>query len=246
MRNLLFPGQTWISPPSGGETADYRLPIVPLPSRLATVSQPVGELDTLRERVSVPDLSRKGPFDIHRDRLHSDASPQSCQDSQGCPFRITSYDLEIDGSDLSPEYGVQLHDPRLLEYVGAPKSARLLSRSPEYWVQHMGREKFLSAALQLQHDAGLILSNGQVLQQLGTALHGASANVMGAVRGRQPFPTHAMQHTLPSCRVRRAAHYMTAMGLWRPSVALGIRGPLPVATCTTCMSCGDCFPEVPL
>ena len=196
--------------------------------------------DTLRERVHVPDLSREGPFDIYRDRLQSDAPPRLCQDSQGCPFRITSYDLEIDGSDFSPEYGVQLHDPRLLEYVGTPKSARLLSRSPEYWVQHMGREKTLSAALQLQHDAGLILSNVQVLQQLVTALHGASANVMGAVRGRQPFPTHAMQHALPSCRVRRAAHYMTAMGLWRPPVAPGIRGPLPVATCTTC------FPDMPL
>ena len=115
------------------------------------MSQPVGELDTLRERVNVPDLSREGLFDIHRDCLHSDASPRSCQDNQGCPFRITSYDLEIDGSDFSPEYGVQLHDPRLLEYVGAPESARLLSRSPEYWVQHMGMEKTLSAALQLQH-----------------------------------------------------------------------------------------------
>ena len=65
-----------------------------------TVSQPVGELDTLRECVNVPDLSREGPFDIHRDRLHSDASPRSCQDNQGCPFCITSYDLEIDGSDF--------------------------------------------------------------------------------------------------------------------------------------------------
>ena len=75
---------------------------------------------------------------------------------------------------------------------------------------------------------------------------GDNRSVMGAVRGRQPFPHHTMQHVLPSCRVRRAAHYMTAMGLWRPPVAPGIRGPLPVATCPTCMSCGDCFPEVPL
>ena len=141
---------------------------------------------------------------------------------------------------------MQLHDPCLLEYVGAPESARLLSRSPEYWLQYMGREKTLSAALQLQHDAGLILSNVQVLQQLVTALHGASSNVMWAVRGCQPFPHHAMQHALPSFRFRRAAHYMRAMGSWRPPLAPGIRGPLPVATCPTCMSCGDCFPDVPL
>ena len=84
----MFPGQTWIGPPSGGVTADYQMLTVPLPSRLATVCQPVGELDTLRERVHVPDLSREGPFDIYRDRLQSDAPPRLCQDSQGCPFRI--------------------------------------------------------------------------------------------------------------------------------------------------------------
>ena len=158
---------------------------------------------------------------------------------------VRSASLEVYGSDFSPEYGVQLHDPRLLEYVGAPESARLLSRSPEYWVEHMGRKKTLSATLQLQHDAELILSNVQVLQQLVTALHDASANVMGAVRGHQPFPTHAMRHALPSSRFRQAAHYMTAMGLCHPPIAPGIRGPLPVATCNACMSCGDCFPEMP-
>ena len=128
--------------------------------------------------MNVPDLSREGPFDIHQGHQHSGASPRLRQDNQGCPFRLTSYDTEEGGPDLSPVYGVQLHDPRLLEYVGAPESGRLLSRSPEYWVQHMGREKTLSVALQLQHDAGLILSNVQVLQQLVTALNGASSGVI--------------------------------------------------------------------
>ena len=58
------------------------------------------------------------------------------------------------------------------------ESAWLLSRDPEYWVEHMGREKTLSAALQLQHDAGLILSNVQILQQLVTVLYGAFVNAM--------------------------------------------------------------------
>ena len=235
-KNLFLLGQPWVDPSSGGEPADYRLPAAPLTSRLATVSQHMGELDAVRERVNVPDLSREGPFDIHRGHHHSGASPRLRRDNQGCPFRMTSYDSEKGGPDFSPAYGVQLHDPRLLEYVGAPESAHLLSRSPEYWVQHMGREKTLSAALQLQHDAGLILSNVQVLQQLVTALNGASSYVMRAVHGRQPFPTDAMQHVMPSYRVRRAAHYMTEMGLWRPPVAPEIRGPLPVATCNACMS----------
>ena len=75
---------------------------------------------------------------------------------------MTSYDEDTSGLDFTPAYGVQLHDPRLLEYVGAPESARLTSRSPEYWVHHMGREKALSAALQRQHDAGLILGGDSV------------------------------------------------------------------------------------
>ena len=186
-------------------------------------------MNSLRERANAPDVSREGPFDVHRVRHHPDTPLRSSQDSQGCPFRITLYDLEIDGSDFSPEYGVLLHDPRLLEYVGAPESARLLSRSPEYWVEHMGREKTLSAAMQLQHDAGLILSNDQILHYT-TALHSASANVMGAIRGHQPFPTQAMRHALPSGRVRRAAHYMTAMCLWHPPIAPGLACPAVTAS----------------
>ena len=136
--------------------------------------------------------------------------------------------------DFTPAYGVQLHDQRLLEYVGAPES----------WVHHMGREKALSAALQLQHDAGLILSNVQVLQQLVTALNRTSSDVLRAVHGRQQFPANAMQQVMPSYRVRRAAHYMMAMGLWHPPVATEIRGPLPL--CNACMSCSDCFMDVPM
>ena len=50
-------------------------------------------------------------------------------------------------SGFTPAYGIELHDPRLLEYVGAPESARLLSRNPEYWLHHLGHEKTLAAAL---------------------------------------------------------------------------------------------------
>ena len=118
-KNLSFRDQPWVDPSSGGEPADYRLPAAPLTSRLVTTSQHVGELDAVRERMNVPDLSREGPFDIHRGHHHSGASPHLRQDNQGRPFRMTSYDAEKGGPDFSPAYGVQLHDPRLLEYVGA-------------------------------------------------------------------------------------------------------------------------------
>ena len=121
---------------------------------------------------------------------------------------MTSYDDDADRSDLDPAYGLYLHDPRLLEYVGAPESARLLSRAPDYWIHHMGRDRAISAALQLQPDAGLILSNLQVLGQFMTSLNTMSSEVMQLAFVHKPFPTEAVQLLAPSHRVRRAAHYM--------------------------------------
>ena len=83
----------------------------------------------------------------------------------------------------------------------------------------------LVAALQLQHNAGLILSNVQVLQQFVTSLNRISSEVMRVTFGREPFPADAMQQVVPSYHVRRAAHYMAAMGLWRQPSTQGIRGP---------------------
>ena len=144
---------------------------------------------------------------------------------------MTSYDEDNSSSEFNPAYGIHLHDPRLLEYVDAPESARLLSHSPEYWLHHMGCEKTLSAALQLQHDAGLILSNLQVLQQFVTSLKRMSSEVMRVAFDREQFPSEVVQTVAPAHRVRRAAHYMSAMGLWRPPSTQGIHGPLPSASC---------------
>ena len=148
----------------------------------------------------------------------SGASPRVLDGMRGCQYHMTSYDQDSGGPDFSLAYGIQLHDPRLLEYVGAPESARLLSRSPEYWLHHLGHDKMLGATLQLQHNAGLILSNVQVLQQFVTSLNWASSEVMRVAFGRAPFPADAIQQVVPSYRVRRAAHYMAAMGLWRPPI----------------------------
>ena len=138
----------------------------------------------------MPDLSREGPFDVHQDTLESRATTQVLDSLPGCQYRMTSYDDDVDRSDLNPAYGLHLRDPRLLEYVGAPESARLLSRTPEYWMHHMGRDRAMSAALQLQHDAGLILSNLQVLGQFVTSL-----NRMGLWR---PPSTPGVPGPLPS------------------------------------------------
>ena len=135
------------------------------------VSSTAGVTEVAGGHQRLPDLSLEGPFDVHQDRPVYGASPRVLDGMRGCQYRMTSYNQDSGGPDFSPAYGIQLHDPRLLEDVGAPESARLLSHSPEYWLHHLGHEKTLGAALQLQHDAGLILSNVQVLQQFVTSLN---------------------------------------------------------------------------
>ena len=73
-------------------------------------------------------------------------------------------------------------------------------------MHHFGHEKTLAGALQLQHDAGLILSNVQVLQQFVTSLNRTSSEVKRVAFGRAPFPADAMQRVVPS--------YMLI--IWRP------------------------------
>ena len=73
----------------------------------------------------MPDLSREGPFDVHQDALESGATLQVLDSLPGCQYRMTSYDDDVDRSDLNPAYGFHLHDPRLLGVcwgarVGAP------------------------------------------------------------------------------------------------------------------------------
>ena len=161
--------------------------------------------------LSMLDLSREGPFDVHQDSSRSGASPRVLDNLRGCQYRMTSYDEDTSSSEFNPAYGIHLHDPRLLEYVGAPESARLLSRSPEYWLHHMGHEKTLSAVLQLQHDAGLILSNLQVLQQFVTSLNRMSSEVMRGAFDQDPFPSEVVQTVAPAHRVRDGRRT-----IWRP------------------------------
>ena len=85
----------------------------------------------------------RAPFDVLQDHPDSGASPRVLNGVRSCQYRMASYDEEHGGPDFTPAYGMQLHDPWLLEYVGAPESARLFSRSPEYWLHHLGHEKTL-------------------------------------------------------------------------------------------------------
>ena len=140
-----------------------------------------------------PDLTKEGPFDAREAEPEPGQSPLVLNSMPGCQFRMTSYDDRDNRDDLDPAYGLHLHDPRMMEYMGAPESARLLGWSPEYWLEHMGWDRAVSAALRLHHDASLSMTNVQVMSQLVTSLNRTASEVMRTVYAREPFPTDAVQ-----------------------------------------------------
>ena len=142
--------------------------------------------------------------------------------------------MPVSDDVADPGHVLQLHNPWFLEYVGAPESARLLTRSPSYWLHYMTHDEAVVAALQLQRDAGLMMTNLQILSQF----------VMRLAFEQEQYLADTMQVVLPSPRVRRAAHCMTAVGLWRPMDGLDVHGPLPESSCNDCMMCAKCFPKL--
>ena len=76
----------------------------------------------------VPDLTREGPFDACEVEPEPGQSPLVLNSMPGCQFRMTSYDERDSRDDLDPAYGIHLHAPHIMEYMGAPESARLLAR----------------------------------------------------------------------------------------------------------------------
>ena len=100
----------------------------------------------------------------------------------------------------------------------------------------------MAAAVNLQRDAGLMLSNLQILSQFVTSLHRMSSEMMSISIGRVVFPAKEIADLSSTPRAPWAAKYMAAMGLWRPQTGSGDPGPVPTLVCNSCMKCPYCFP----
>ena len=74
----------------------------------------------------------------------------------------------------------------------------------------MDREDAVAAALQLQHDAGVMTSNLQVLDQFVASLNRVSSEILRLAVGPVVFPSAIMDHLSPVPHTPRAAHYMSA------------------------------------
>ena len=188
----------------------------------------------------IRDIAREGPFDPDTTPMDTEDSPLINASMPGCPFRMTSYTGPA-MADSDTSYGLQLHHPRFLEFIGAPESARLLNQSPSFWVDRLGQASAMAAAMNLQRDAGFMMTNLQILEQFVMSLHRMSAEMLSIGVDHAVFPVDEVDRLSVMPRAQRAAKYMSAMGLWRPPSGESAPGPLPVSTCTSCMKCESCF-----
>ena len=188
----------------------------------------------------IRDIVREGPFDVRATPMETEDSPLITASMPGCPYIMTSY-TGTAMVDTDTRYGLQLHHPRFLEFIGAPESARLLNQSPSFWVDRLGQESAMAAAVNLQRDAGFMMSNLQILGQFVTSLHRMSAEMLSIGVDHVVFSVDEVDRLSVMPRAQRAAKYMTAMGLWCPPSGPGTPGPLPSSTCTSCMNCEYCF-----
>ena len=142
---------TLSGPIPGSDALAITFPVYPLPSGIALLPVSQSALMVLASGVSsqqdrwssagprTRDVSREGPFDAYCAPMDTGDCPLVATGLPGCPYRITSYTGPAVG-DTNPAFGIQLHHPRFLEFIGAPESARLLYRSPTFWVQNMDTE----------------------------------------------------------------------------------------------------------
>ena len=101
----------------------------------------------------------------------------------------------------------------------------------------------MAAAINLQQDAGVMLSNLQILSQFAMAMNRMSFSMMALGLGRSLFPKAEVNDLAPAPRAVRAASYMSAMGLWHPQKISDVPGPVSVSSYHSCMSGKYCFPK---
>ena len=166
--------------------------------------------------------------------------PKCGRKSQDDRFRNTGLSVQISGVRRTPVYrwkpGVWLATtpPALPRISGSPGVSAITGPRTSYCMEEMGKERAMVAAATLQRDAGVMLSNLQILSQFAMALNQMSFSMMALGLDRLVFPGAEVDALSPAPRARRAAPYMSAMGLWRPHENPSAPRPAPTPSCNLC------------
>ena len=129
--------------------------------------------------------------------------------------------------DADATYGLQLHHPRFLEFIGAPDSARLLNHSPSFWVNRLGQECAMAAAINPQRDAGLMMTNLQILAQFVTSLNRMSSEMLNIGMDQVVFSVGRGRKTFYDTEGTAGSQIHDSDGPVAPSIGSGRRPALP-------------------
>ena len=181
-------------------------PVAPRPPDIAERGDPCSSTKVSRWR-----LAREGPFLAER----STAALSSF--GAGCAFRYSSYRAS-DYVSPTGEFGIPMHHPRFLEWIGVPESASLLEMGPGRWLNALSRDKAMAAAVRLQRDVCLMKTNLDIQDQYALLLQSTALKMIEQSLGASDFPSVEVAAGALGPRVRRISVQMEAMGLWRPSL----------------------------
>ena len=156
-------------------------------------------------------LAWEGPFLEER-------SPESIRSlGPGCAFRNTTYRTPDYAAPVG-DYGLPLHHPRFVEWIGVPQSAGLIEFSGSPWVDKLSRDQAVTAAIHLQRDVGLMQTNVDVLDQYALSLQKAASRMIDNCLGPCMYSAEEVAAGALGPWIRRTAVQMEGMELWRPSL----------------------------
>ena len=105
----------------------------------------------------------------------------------GCAFRNTTY-RPSDYASPSGEFGIPLHHPRFLEWIGVPELAGLLEMGPGRWLHSLTRDQAMDAAIQQHWDVCLMATNRDVMDQYAVSLQGTASKMLELGLDSRVFP----------------------------------------------------------
>ena len=155
-------------------------------------------------------LAREGPF------LSERSSSSLCCLGARCAFRNTTY-RPSDYASPSGEFGIPLHHPRFLEWIGVGWSVGDGTGEAAIFVVS-GSGYGYPADIQLHRDVCLIATNLDVLDQYSLSLQGTASKMMELDLDSRGFSSAEVAAGALGSRVCRACVQMEAMGLCRPSL----------------------------
>ena len=136
-------------------------------------------------QVGVQPLSRKRLFDTGNEPTEIGRWPMFVNSDTGRRCRGVSCNDDDSRTDLDTAAGALLHDPHMKKITRMTEWSQLFRRTPQYWLEHMGRERMIAAALKLQCDGSCIQTDIHDMNQFLAGLYEVASEVLREIRSEQ-------------------------------------------------------------